>query len=105
VAGGVYNALTEEIISPREIAAREAFKVMTGEIISPREIVAGGVYNALTEEIISQGESPRLPRSDKQEEPKCIFGPSVLTPTSYASCSIRIGAYAGGVLSFDLAGC
>jgi len=56
----------------------------------------------MTEEIISRGSSPRLPRSDKQEEPKFIFGPSVLTPTSYASCSIRIGAYARRVLSFDL---
>ena len=45
----------------------------------------------------SEHSSPRLPRSDKQEEPKCIFGPSVKTPTSYPSCSSRIGAYARGV--------
>ncbi len=51
---------------------------------------------------LERGLSLRLPRSDKQEQPKCIFGPSVLTPTSYASCSIRIGDYARGVLSFDL---
>ncbi len=63
---------------------------------SPRTIVVGDGVE------IVRGSSPRLPRSDKQEEPKCIFGPSVLTPTSYASCSIRIGAYARGVLSFDL---
>jgi len=46
--------------------------------------------------------SPRLPRSDKQEETKCIFGPRVLTSTSYASCSIRIGAYARGVLRYGV---
>ncbi len=49
-------------------------KIPQGE---PREIAASGVHNALTEKDISQGESPRLPRSDKQEEPKCIFGPNV----------------------------
>ncbi len=43
----------------------------------PREIADRGVLTALTEKIISQGESPRLPRSDKQEEPKWIFGLSV----------------------------
>jgi len=63
---------------------------------SPRTIVVGGEVD------IVRGSSPRLPRSDKQEEPKCIFGPSVLTPTSYASCSIRIGAYAGGVLWYGV---
>ncbi len=69
---------------------------------SPREIAARGVHKALTEKIISQGESPRLPRSDKQEEAKCIFGPSVSTPTSYPSCSIRIGAYARAVLWYGV---
>jgi len=65
-AGGVFNVLTEEIISPREIGARAVFQVSTEEIISrgePCEIAAGEVFNVLTEEIISWGESPRLPRS------------------------------------------
>ncbi len=31
---------------------------MTEEIISPREIAAKGVFEVLTEEIISRGESP-----------------------------------------------
>ncbi len=51
---------------------------------------------------LERGSSLRSPRSDKQEEAKCIFGPSVSPPTSYPSCSIRIGAHARGVLSFDL---
>ncbi len=51
---------------------------------------------------LERGLSLRLPRSDKQEETKCIFGPRVLTPTSYASCSIRIGAYARAVLWFGV---
>ncbi len=61
---------------------------------SPRTIVVGVV--------IVRGSSPHLPRSDQQEEAKGIFGPSVLTPTSHASCSIRIGAYARGVVWYGV---
>jgi len=56
----------------------------------------------MTEKIISQGESPRLPRSNKEKEAKHALRPSVSNPTSYRSCSIWIGAYARGLLWYGV---
>ena len=69
---------------------------------SPRSNRAGwGTHRFLMTES-EQGSSPRLPRSDKEEQAKCALGPSVSTPMSYPDCSIRIGAYARGVLWYGV---
>jgi len=51
---------------------------------------------------LERGLSPRPPRTDKEEEAKCAFGPSVSTRTFYPSCSSRIGACARGILSYGV---